>query len=97
MQKKDISDFKLTYEQLKSIKQLRLIMMPARVLFALAFFALICGGPRRFFSELPGPLFVLLFGVYLKLCRIRSILVYHFLLVVTPLSMDLFLLLTRKI
>lgn len=63
--KKDVSDFKLTYEQLKSIKQFRLIMMPARVLFALAFFALICGGPKRFFSELPGPLFVLLFGVYL--------------------------------
>jgi protein-S-isoprenylcysteine O-methyltransferase Ste14 len=65
MKKKDISDFKLTYEQLKDIKQFRLIMMPARVLFALAFFALIAGGPRHFFSALPGPLFVLLFGVYL--------------------------------
>jgi protein-S-isoprenylcysteine O-methyltransferase Ste14 len=63
--KKDVSDLKLTYEQLKDIKQFRLIMMPARVLFALAFFALIGGGPRRFFSELPGPLFVLLFAVYL--------------------------------
>jgi protein-S-isoprenylcysteine O-methyltransferase Ste14 len=63
--KKDVSDLKLTYEQLRSIKQFRLVMMPARVLFALAFFALICGGPKRFFSELPGPLFVLLFGVYL--------------------------------
>jgi len=63
--KKDVSDFKFTYEQLKSIKQFRLIMMPARVLFALAFFALICGGPKHFFSEWPGPLFVLLFAVYL--------------------------------
>ncbi len=63
--KKDISEFKLTVEQLKSIKQLRLIMMPARVLFVLAFFALIAGGPKRFFSELPGPLFVLLFSIYL--------------------------------
>jgi protein-S-isoprenylcysteine O-methyltransferase Ste14 len=63
--KKDISDFKLTYEQLKGIKHFRLIMMPVRVLFALAFFALICGGPGRFFYELPGPLFVLLFSVYL--------------------------------
>lgn len=61
----DHIEVKLTPEQLKRIKKLRLIMLPARVLFALAFFTLICGGPRRFFAALPGPLFVLLFSVYL--------------------------------
>ena len=52
---------KLTEEQLRFIKQLRLLAVPFRLVLGLTFFSLIAGGWGRFFSQLPGAVFALLF------------------------------------
>jgi protein-S-isoprenylcysteine O-methyltransferase Ste14 len=55
------SGVKLTEEQLRFIKQLRLLAVPLRLVLGLTFFSLIAGGWGRFFAQLPGAVFALLF------------------------------------
>ena len=57
--------FKFTHQQMKDIKKFRLIILPFRLVIGLTFFALIAGGFKRFFGQLPGQAFAVLFSVFL--------------------------------
>ncbi len=67
---KEEAEYKFTPEDLAKLKKFRLIMLPFRVIIAGMFFALLVGGPRRLFSEVPGSVFILLFALQLLVERI---------------------------
>jgi protein-S-isoprenylcysteine O-methyltransferase len=60
---------KLTPEQLRIVRKWRLWLAPLRLVVGLTFFSLLVGGPRRFFSELPGQVFAGLFVFFVMIER----------------------------
>ena len=55
-------DGDFTPEQLKRIRNVRLLIAPLRVVIMLSVLSLAAGGPARFFSGLPGQVFAVLIG-----------------------------------
>ncbi len=60
-----LRDGKFSKEQLQRLRRFRLWMTPVRVMIALSIFSLAAGGPKRFFVELPGQVFSVLFAIHI--------------------------------
>ena len=63
---------KYTPEQLREIKKWRLLLAPLRLVVGITFFALLVGGPRKFFAALPGQVFAALFVFYVMIERVAQ-------------------------
>ena len=64
-----LRDGKFSEEQLKRLRKFKLWMTPVRLVIALSIFSLAAGGPKYFFTELPGQVFSILFSVFVVIER----------------------------
>jgi len=70
MAEKSFRDGKFSDEQMARLRKFKLWMTPVRLVIALSVFSLAAGGPRRFFSEIPGLAFSILFAIFIVLERV---------------------------
>ena len=63
-------DGKFSGEQLERLRRFKLWMTPVRLVIALSVFSLAAGGPKHFFSELPGQVFSVLFSIFVVIERV---------------------------
>lgn len=65
-----LRDGKFSEEQLERLRRFKLWMTPVRIVIALSVISLAAGGPKHFFSELPGQVFAVLFSIFVVIERV---------------------------